>query len=183
LTLNSLTTPANGADGLKAAAARAAAEAKPAPKQEPAAAPQPEDLFGKLLAQVGFALPAAFVLRSLTALDRGAGAWDGFAGEQLLGLGLWCCSDAPQERPVMTVVAARLARLAAAAGVAVACAPCSGAEVAGVLEGPAAGQRAGERAASPHLGAGGGGGSGAVGLGGLFGAGTASGGSFWRVAG
>ncbi|GBF97015.1 hypothetical protein Rsub_09812 [Raphidocelis subcapitata] len=48
-------------------------------------------------------------------LDPGAGHWDAFAGEQLLVLGLWCCSDAPEERPVMSVVAARLARLAAAA--------------------------------------------------------------------
>ncbi len=113
-------------------------------------------------------------------LDPGAGHWDAFAGEQLLVLGLWCCSDAPEERPVMSVVAARLARLAAAAGAAADCAPCSTAFVAGVCEGPAAAQRTGEPVASPRPGVGSGA---AAGLGGLFGAGSASGGSFWRVAG
>ncbi|KAI8467665.1 MAG: kinase-like domain-containing protein [Monoraphidium minutum] len=57
-------------------------------------------------------------------LDPGAGAWDAFAGAQLLALALWCCADAPEGRPMMNVVASELARLSAAVGAAPAAGGC-----------------------------------------------------------
>jgi serine/threonine protein kinase len=48
-------------------------------------------------------------------LDPRAGGWDAAAGERLLRVALWLCSDRPEERPTAAVAAAALARLHAAA--------------------------------------------------------------------
>ena len=72
---------------------------------------------------------AAAAGRAGALLDAGAGAWDPFAGEQLLGLALWCAADAPEARPVAAVAAGELARLAVAVAAAIppgGCAACAG---------------------------------------------------------
>lgn len=48
-------------------------------------------------------------------LDPAAGVWDEAAGERLLCLGLWCCSDSANARPSSSVVAQELAKLHEAA--------------------------------------------------------------------
>ncbi len=124
-------------------------------------------------------------------LDAGAGRWDAFAGNQLVDIALWCCADAAEARPMMSVAAAELAKLSAAAAAVAGCAACGGGGGGGAagwtgarpVEGrqQTTGQTA-SRLGSPRSpqrqpgGAGGGGG-----IGSLFGAGGGSGSSgFWR---
>ncbi len=52
--------------------------------------------------------------REASLLDRKAGDWDVGVGDRLLAVGLWCCCDTPEERPVMWVVAQELGKLWAA---------------------------------------------------------------------
>lgn len=47
----------------------------------------------------------------LGVLDARAGRWDPTAGDLLLRLGLWCCAESPDARPMASVVAGELARL------------------------------------------------------------------------
>jgi len=131
-------------------------------------------------------------------LDAGAGAWDGFAGAQLLALALWCSSDAAEMRPMMSVVAAELAKLAAAVvaagagGCAACCASGRDGGGGGGGGGGAAGWTGGGAQQSPRspVRQPGGGGAAGGGIGSLFGAGggggagsssTGAGGGFWRA--
>lgn len=44
-------------------------------------------------------------------LDPSAGTWDEAAGQRLLSLGLWCCSESAHTRPTSSVLAQELAKL------------------------------------------------------------------------